>query len=385
MDTLLSQLKGQGSPFSSLPPKHNNVEKLLDTIHLLSQATVLVAHQLQEQNTPVKAKPYRETQLPTPPLTTKSSPAPSAKKTPPTKLSTPVLSWVPRAPEYYRLPPLNPTSTSTSAVVPAKPTSLTPAKPTPHTPHTKKDRKPKSKRTPTQPTPTPAAPRTVLTDQRGPLAPTNSTPSPTLITGQAQPDPDQREPLTPSTPRPAQSDRREPLNPLPTPTPSTPSTQPDTTPPTLDADARMAAKKAATKAKRKLAKQERRESALAALAASTPTPPPTHQDDVAPMAPSNDVVNFPHSYDDCPRLPECPAHEAKFAVSCQAYAERKRNAPLPPLYPQPRPYAGSEEFELRCERDTRWWPEIPSTRSSSPGSPADPQAFTPPNDGFLYL
>ena len=373
MDALLSQLKGQGSPFSSPPPKPNSVEKLLDTIHLLSQATVLVAHQLQEQNTPVKAKPRRETHLPTPPLTPKSSPVPPAKKTPPPKTSAPVLSWVPRAPEYYRLPSPNPTtSTSTSVLTPAKPTSLTP--------HTKKDRKPKSKRiTPsTQPTPsptptttTPATPRPVQTDQLGPLAPTNPTPSPTPITGQAQPD--QRAPLPLSTPRPAQSDQRE----LPTPTPSTSTNA-------------KAAAKAETKARRKLTLQEKRKSALAASAtpptaasaAPTPTPPPTFEDDVVPMAPANHIVNFPHSYDNCPRLPDCPAHRVEFAVYSQAYADKTRGAPLPSF---PQPYAESG-FGLRAERDTAWWPVPPSNSSSPPGSPVDPDAFLfPPPDDDSHL
>ena len=361
MDALLSQLKGQGSPFSSPPPNPNSVEKLLDTIHLLSQATVLVAHQLQERHTPVKAKPHRETRLPTPPLTPKPSPVSTAKKTPSPKLPAPVLSWVPRAPEYYRLPSPN-TTTSTHTSV------TTPAKPIPRTPHTKKDRKPKSKRTKpsTQPQPnpspkpltTPTTPRPASPDQRGPVAP--PTPSPT----------------SGSVP----TDQCEPPNPLPTPTPSTPA-----------ADTK-AAEAERIKAKRRIAKANAKAAAAASAAppkpttpTPIPTPTPTHQDDEASIAPANHIVNFPHTYKDCPRLPECPAHEVRFAVSCQAYVERKRNGPLSPLYPQPRPYAGSEEFELRCERDTSWWPEIPSTRSSSPGSPADPYAFTPPNDGNEYL
>ena len=361
MDALLSQLKGQGSPFSSSLPKPNSVEKLLDTIHLLSQATVLVAHQLQEQNTPVKAKPPRETHLPTPPLTPKSSPVSSAKKTPLPKASASVLSWVPRAPEYYRLPSPNPTtSTPTSVPIPAKPIL--------RTPHTKKDRKPKSKRTKpsTQPNPSPTPP-----------ALTNPTLSPNPITGQAQPLSDQR--ATPAQPpaqpyplftipsRPAQTDQREP----PTQTKPTPSTPPTQT----DADAK-AAKAAATKARRRLVYEEKVKSALAA---STPTtPPPIHQDDVAPMAPSNNVVNFSHTYDNCPRLPECPAHKDKFAVSCQAYAVRTRDAILP-SFPNPSdPYAGPG-FELRAERDTTWWPVPPSNSSSPPGTPVDPDAsFSPP-------
>ena len=152
MDTLLSQLKGQGSPSPSLQPNSNtdkNTVKLLDTIHLLSQATLLVAQQLQKRKQPAPA--HLPTPLPTPNTSPKLSPKPksspaSSAKTPPPKLSSaPILSWVSRAPEYYRLPPPNPTTTTHPSV----------AIPTKRTPHTKKDRKPKSKRTSTQPTPTP--------------------------------------------------------------------------------------------------------------------------------------------------------------------------------------------------------------------------------------
>ena len=75
MDSLLSQLKGQGSPFASPSPTSNNVEKLLDTIHLLSQATLLVAQQLQEPTLPAKAKPIevQRPHLPTPRPTPKPS------------------------------------------------------------------------------------------------------------------------------------------------------------------------------------------------------------------------------------------------------------------------------------------------------------------------
>ena len=345
MDALLSQLKGQGSPFSSPFSKPNNVDKLLDTIHLLSQATVLVAHQLQEQNTPVKAKPHREAHLPTPPLTPKSSPAPSAKKTPPPKPSATMLSWVPRAPEYYRLPPPIPLTTHSSVPIPTKRTS-----------HTKKDRKPKSKRTnpSTQPTPspnpltTPATLRPTQPDLKEPVAPANPTPTPL------------------PTPRPVQTDQRDP----PTPSPSTLSSHTET--------------REETKARLK-ARSKAKHLARALLRSPTPTPLPNHHDDVAPvpfMAPANDVVNFPHPYDDCPRLPECPAHQARFAVSCQAYADRTRGAPLPPLYPQPRDEESG--FELRCERDTTWWPEVPPSDSPSPpGTPADPFTYlTIPNDPY---
>ena len=294
MDALLSQLKGQGSPFSSPQPKPiANTDKLLDTIHLLSQATLLVAQQLQE----------RPTQLPTPPLTPKSSPVLPAKKTPPPKrTSAPMLSWVPRAPEYYRLPPPNPnTATQTSVPIPAKPTL--------RTPHTKKDRKPKSKRTKpsTQPNPSPTPP-----------AP-NPSPTPSATTL-----------ATPS--RPVQTDQREPTtqpHPLPTPTSSSPA-QPEQRQPgqaTLDLRKRRQAKK---EAKRKLA-------ALSPTPTPEPTPKPPspiYEDVTAPIAPANAIVNFPHPYDDCPRLPECPAHKVEFAVYSQAYADRSRDAPRPPPYPQ---------------------------------------------------
>ena len=363
MDTLLSQLKGQGSPFPS-PSPISNVEKLLDTIHLLSQATVLVAHQLQEQKSPVPAKPPQDarplvrhpTSLPTP----KPSPPPTGKKAPPPKPSpAPMLPWVLRHPEYYHLPPPNPTTTIRSSV--ATHSSVPTPKPITPTPHTKKDRKPKSKRTnpSTQPNPvpnpptSPATPRPAPPDQRGPLAP--PTPSPTSGS--------------------VQTDRGEPPNPLPTPTPSTPPSQPN-------ADA-------ATVAARLKAKRKAKVKAAIALAASskppTPTPiqpPPFHQDvdDPAPIAPSNDVINFPHTYEDCPRLPECPAHRLEFAVYQQSYADKVRGALLPPPFPQP--YTGSG-FELRAERDTAWWPVPPSTGSSPPGTPVDPEA--PFSDDIPYL
>ena len=351
MDTLLSQLKGQGSPFSSPPLISNNVEKLLDTIHLLSQATVLVAHQLQEQKPPVTAK------LPTPPLTPKPSPVSPTKKIPKPKPSpTPVLPWVLRAPEYYRPPPPNPTSTTLNSVT-------TPTKPTLGTPHTKKDRKPKSKRTnpSTQPNPPPNPPSIPATPKPAPPALQGTlaqTPLPTPL-----PNP----PIV--TPRPAQTDRRDPPNqshPLPTPSPSSSSVQTDQREPPNPTTAQTDAKKA----KRKLALTAR----YAARASPTPTPKPntppaSYEDTSSSVAPANPVVNFPHSYDDCPRLPECPAHMARFEVYLAAYHERTRNATLPPSFPQPKP--DESGFELRCERDTSWWPVPPSNSSSPPGSPAD--------------
>ena len=184
MDTLLSQLKGQGSPFTS-PQPTSNTDKLLDTIHLLSQATLLVAQQLQERKQPTT------TYLPTPLPTPKSSTLSSVNKTPPlTPSLAPTLSWVPRAPEHYSLTQPNPiTATHTSVPIPT-------TKPTPPTPHTKRDRKPKSKWTKpsTQPIPSPTS---ITTTSAPPSRP-------------AQPDQ-----------RPAQTDQREPSNqshPLPTPT-----------------------------------------------------------------------------------------------------------------------------------------------------------------------
>jgi hypothetical protein len=141
MDTLLSQLKGQGSPFTS-----PSTEKLLDTIHILSQAALLVAQQLQER-LPVKAQPkpieVQRPHLPTPPLTPRSSP-PTAKKTPPPTPKAPVLSWVPRSPEHYSLPTPNISTTPT-------PTSSasTPSSSKQKQGHTKAQRKPKRKRTKT--------------------------------------------------------------------------------------------------------------------------------------------------------------------------------------------------------------------------------------------
>ena len=306
MDALLSQLKGQGSPFSSPLSKPNSVEKLLDIIHLLSQATVLVTHQLQERNTPVNAKPHRETHLPTPPLTPKSSSVSPTKKTPPPKSSAPVLSWVPRTPEYYRLPSPNQATPTPTSV-------LAPAKPIPHTPHTKKDRKPKCKRiTPsTQPNPSLIPSTTTL-----------ATPSRPVQT-------DQREPSAqpPSTipSRPVQTDERKPPA-------QTHTLSPET-------EARLAKKRLAKKEQRMraaaAAKEAQRELAASLPPKPSPTPTPkppssTYEDVTAPIAPANAIVNFPHTYPDCPRLPECPAHKVEFAVSCQAYVDRKRGATLPP-------------------------------------------------------
>ena len=130
MDTLLSQLKGQGSPFSSLLPT-SNVDKLLDTIHLLSQATVLVAQQLQERNSPVKAKLTTEARPPTSLPTPQPSPPPTAKKAPLPTSKAPTLAWVSREPLYYSLFPKSIATTKTSdkvsSTVPH--TSTTPPKP----------------------------------------------------------------------------------------------------------------------------------------------------------------------------------------------------------------------------------------------------------------
>ena len=348
MDALLSQLKGQGSPSTSPSKPLSNTDKLIDSIHLLSQ--LLVAQQLQER---------QQITLPTPPPTPQSSRLSSAKKTPPPKLaSTPMLSWVPRAPEYYRPPSPNSSTTHTSVPTPTK-----------STPHTNKVRKPKSKRTKpqTQPTPSPN--------------PTPTTPRP------AQPD-QQEPPITAPPSRPAQPDQRvNQTHPLPTPTPTTPSTDTD-----ISAKAALKAKKAAIKASKKQATEERcKQSALAAsstppTAIPQPAPPPSsYEDTTPPVAPVNAIVNFSHIYDDCPRLPECPAHRIEFAVYSQAYADRIRDAPLPSF---PQPHAGPG-FELWAERDTAWWPEIPeippSERSSPPGSPVDSDSFIPPADGFDYI
>ena len=343
MDTLLLQLKGQGSPFSSPTPISNNVDKLLDTIHVLSKATLLVAQQLQERKQPDTI--HLPTPRPTPKPTPKSSPRPSAKKTPPpTSIPAPVLSWVPRAPEDYSLPPPNPITTPpTSAPQTAKPTPLTP--------HTKKDRKPKSKRTTpsTQPNPSPTPiatapatpPRPAQPDQR-------ETPAQPLA---------QTHPLSMIPSRPAQTDQREP---------------PTQHHPPIRAETLRA---------RRLARKEQRK--LATSASSNPTPTPIHEDVTAPVAPANPIVNFPHSYDNCPRLPDCPAHKVEFAIYSQEYAARERDTPRPTSFPQP--YAESG-FQLRAERDTAWWPVPPSNSSSPPGTPVDPDAFLyPPPDDDSHL
>ena len=365
MDTLLSQLKGQGSPFLS-PLPISNVDKLLDTIHLLSQATVLVAHQLQEQKSPVTAKPPKDvrplvrppTSFPTP----KPSPPPTGKKAPPPNPSpAPMLPWVLRNPEYYRLTPPNSTTTTLSSV--ATHSSVPIPKPTLRTPHTKKDRKPKSKRInpSTQPNPspnppTPTTPRPALPDQPGPFAPL--TPSPTSRSAQS----DQCKPPNP------------PPNPLPTPSPTSGSAQSDQR---AEKKAAKAARAAAIKAKNTAAPTP----TPTPPTKTPPTPPPSKfEDAVAPIAPANNVVNYPHTYDGCPRLPECPAHKVEFAVYSQAYADRTRDTPHPrPIFPYSHAGPG---FELRCERDTAWWPVPPSDTSSPPGTPADPDAFLfpPPDD-----
>ena len=223
MDTLLSQLKGQGSPFSS-PLPISIAEKLLDTIHLLSQSTLLVAQQLQGERTntlptlksqPISLPTPKSSPFPTPktspPPASKSSPPPAPKKTskPKPTHTTPILSWVPRSPEHY-------TDNSSSESI-----RSTIAMPTTNTPHTKKDRKPKSKRTKpsTQPNPSPT--------------PTTTTPMPTprpAPTPIEKPAPTQPKPPTPMpTPRPAPmqtqgSAQPEPQGPLTSPNPLPTST-----------------------------------------------------------------------------------------------------------------------------------------------------------------
>ena len=203
MDTLLSQLKGQGSPFTS-PPPTSSADKLVDTIHLLAQATLLVAQQLQDRKQPDISKLTTEALPPTPPLTPRPTPKPSSKAPSPKRMTpAPTLPWVPRAPEHYT-PPLSKPPALTSTPTP-KPTESPPPKPqvpstnpttnttpittpTPNTTgHTGKQRKPKTKRdttlTPTpqpstQPSPTPCTQTQPTTQSTSPTPSPNPLPTP---------------------------------------------------------------------------------------------------------------------------------------------------------------------------------------------------------------
>ena len=331
MDTLLSQLKGQGSPFAS-HQSQAHVEKLLDTIHLLSQATVIVAQRLQ--------RPILNSSTPTNPTTNPTKPLSSRTPKKPTK-SVPQPTAPPSKP-----PPLTPQSSPPSSKKKDKPTTSHPKLPLQWVP-----RSPNYYNSPFTFTSTPVRAITHLTH----LSPSiTNNPSPTL-------DP-ALDPTKSSAPK---------SNPVPVPThvaltDLTPSPDlappPDTDPflrsvnqPKTDPkSARLAAYRAKKKEKFKL----RRAARLAAnpqpspptltsnptttnpqpsppILTSNPTTnhqsPPTHTDDEAP---ANDIVNFPHTYDLCPALPTCPAHRARFEVYLESYIKKKSNPPPDPLLSQ---------------------------------------------------
>jgi hypothetical protein len=353
MDSLLSQLKGQGSPFASPSPTSNNVEKLLDTIHLLSQATLLVAQQLQEPTLPAKAKPIevQRPHLPTPRPTPKPSPPPTVKKATPLTPPTPVLSWVPRSPEYYSLPSPNTftlaspaSSVSSLATKPTTPfTNPTPSS-IKQQGHTKSQRKPKRKRTHLSnpaPQPTPQPPST----QPAESAPMPSTAPPPILT-----------PLAPAPSVPI--DRT--ANPLPNPPPTIPVPLPSI-------------------------------SQIETKAADGPTPLPNP--DPTPIPKPNRPDLSPHEYVDCPAPRRCSrtGHKRQF----KAALHRSLNQPHPnsivpgldPLHPEypnwpskPRPQSfedpDRDPFQLPITGsgirmdDGKWYPVHRSP--SPPGKPADP-------------
>ena len=191
MDSLFSQLKGQGSPFSS-PSPTSNVDKLLDTIHLLSQATLLVAQQLQEREQPVKPKPTAEARPPASLPTPKPSPPPTAKKAPLPTPKAPALAWVPQSPEHYSRPtnphpPLPTTTPTPSPTNPPPPTTTPTPSPAKLQGYCKKLRQPKAKRIqapsptpqpPAHPTPTPQPSAHPMPTSKPLSPPTTSTPLP---------------------------------------------------------------------------------------------------------------------------------------------------------------------------------------------------------------
>ena len=305
MDTLLSQLKGQGSPFPS-PSPISNADKLLDTIHLLSQATLLVAQQLQERKQPVKAKPTDKptgekrlsTSLPTP----KPSPPPTVKKASPRTPTALSLSWVPRAPEHYSPPSKTPPFTApitgtptTGAPVTAPPPPEKLPTPTPITTPTprpiKQLRKPNKRSTPPNPTPQ------TLTQPTPTPAPTNMpTPPPTTL------------------PTPSIAQIEKPATAQTTPPPPLPYAKAENIP---DLFGPAPAPKTFEQI------LEDTSARLKKLGIPNPFNSRSYIDD----APANHIVDFPHSYDQCPRLPDCPSHKLRF----NAYLK----ASIPPTPPDP--------------------------------------------------
>ena len=330
MDTLLSQLKGQGSPFASHSQAH--VEKLLDTIHLLSQATVIVAQQLQRPTSP-SPTPTKPLPSPTPTklkqptsqpkTTTPQSTAPLPKPTPPTpppslpshkkekKTTTTThpqlpLQWVPRAPDYYNAPTTTTLTRYNTPIVtnnlPPAPPNITsnppPATTTTNTKENAWDRLGASLSSPT-PTPSPATLEPISAQDPSPTP----LPIPTTLEPTSAPDP-------PTS------------NPLPTPLPITLG-QPNPVP-TLPKEAdqeehdRIVAKKL-KQSKREAIRKAKRMDKL-----DREAPPPTE----TTPAPANDIINFPHRYTQCPRLPDCPSHRGHF-YNVFLPAFRSRNSPTP--------------------------------------------------------
>ena len=380
MDTLLSQLKGQGSPFSS-PLPTSNVDKLLNTIHLLSQATVFVAQQLQEQKSPVKAKLTTEARPPTSLPTPKPSPPPTAKKVPlPTSMA-PILSWVPREPSYYS-PPSKPIvkKTLTESVSSSIPTT------TPTNPLTKKHRKPKSKQNEPNPTSQPV-PTTPL-----PLPNTPKTPPTPLPT-----------PSTALIEKPAE------LLPTPSPTPSVAS---------LSLEERCALTK--VRRKKRIAARANANPTPTTPMPSTPKPLPTtlptpSTTQIEKPAATELIDSYIPAHSTIPPLPDQMAETHLNVSSIQQITDRWQAIcdkawaayhkdrlsttspytpdPLHPEYPvrpsQPRPQSfmdpNRDPYQLPLTGsgvrvDGKWYPVPSSSSPSPPGTPVDPYI----RDAILY-
>ena len=264
MDTLLSQLKGQGSPFASHSQAH--VEKLLDTIHLLSQATVIVAQQLQRP-TPPSTTPTKPLSLPMKPKkttpqskkTTSQSTASPPKPSPPTPPSSPPslekkkktttthpqlpLQWVPRSPDYYSTP------TTTTPTRYTSPTITSNASPATTTATTTSSNHPISL----------TRPKKNAWDHLGSsLFSPSPTPLPTTLKPTSAPDPSEPTPL----PKPIDQEL-------------------------IDRALHRAAKRGIRTPTRTLTPS----TCTTTLPANPSPSPPTHTDD----APANNIVNFPHS------------------------------------------------------------------------------------------
>ena len=355
MDTLLSQLKGQGSPFASHSQAH--VEKLLDTIHLLAQSTAIVAQQLQQttppSTNPTKSTPTKPISPPTPKKpkkTTIQSTAPPSKPSLPTPpLSPPSfkkkkkktaahpklpLQWVPRSPDYYSTP--TSTSTSTPTHDNSPPANTTPTLTPPNAP--------------TTPTPPPLP--TTLEPASAPDPPT-PTPKPTPMPTPA-PDPLTLTPEpTPPNPIETSIDQSGPLNPTPTPSPD-PSPAP--TSQLFDAFLELSKKMEASHAPYQCTDppncpthkdQYKRHQRQLRQRPPTPTPKPLAHTDIAP---ANAIVNFPHTGPKCPDPPRCPSHKAHFEAYLTTY-RTKINAP-----PKPNPLLARTTGSGVLTSDGVWHP-----------------------------